>query len=162
MENNSTENDTIEKRLRFLRKRSGKTLTEVANAMELTGQAVGNWENGSSKIPAYRIPQICSFYGARQLWLETGEGPVYVSEIGGLGVTPYDFAITAGLDSSLARIFAVVCNMTSEEKAQLGKFASIFANAILDQERQNIDERIRDYAKRILSTVNVGYTNDRD
>lgn len=158
----TSENNTLEKRLRYLRKRSGKPLTEVAAALGLTGQAVGNWENGSAKIPVYRIPEICAYYGARQEWLETGEGAIYISEVSGLGVTPYDFAIAAGLDATLSRIFAFVCNLTNEEKTQLSKLLSKFANAILDQERRNVDEQIKNYAKRILSTVTVGYSEEKN
>ena len=49
--------------LRFIRTRCNLSLSELANKLGITRQALSSWENGYKEIPNQRKEQLVNFFG---------------------------------------------------------------------------------------------------
>ena len=49
--------------LTYIRKRCGISIIELANAINVSRQAVSSWENGRRPLPEARAQQLSDFFG---------------------------------------------------------------------------------------------------
>lgn len=81
----------ILQRLVMAREESGLTMTDAARYFGYTGQAVSNWERGTTPVTLLNIFKLARIYECDPLWILTGESEISreaLSEIAdGLGVS---------------------------------------------------------------------------
>jgi transcriptional regulator with XRE-family HTH domain len=70
-------------RFREARKELGVALQDVANACDVTRQAVSLWETGKAVPGDDKLRRAAEFLGVSRRWLITGEPPKRVEPIGG-------------------------------------------------------------------------------
>jgi SOS-response transcriptional repressor LexA len=75
--------DSIANRIRQIRSEIGNPSQEAfGKPLSITKSAVGQWENGKTEPSAETILKIERIYGYRAQWIQTGELPKLVREMG--------------------------------------------------------------------------------
>lgn len=72
--------DSINARVRELRKKLDITQAEFGERIGVKTAAVGNWEIGRQAVPDARIYQICKEFGVNRDWLEKGVGDMFLPQ----------------------------------------------------------------------------------
>lgn len=109
--------ETVNSRVRSLRKKLGMTQTEFAARLKVSMQAVLNWEKGGA-IPKAKKELIVSSFNVSEKWLESGVGDMFIqpsiraSEF----ETAREFAIRNGCDEITSLIFERFIELPEADK----------------------------------------------
>lgn len=68
----------MEKRIREARKSKGLTLKQLGDILGISESAVSNIERARNKPSGSTLVLLCEKLGINQIWLETGEGEMFV------------------------------------------------------------------------------------
>ena len=75
---------SINERIKILRNELNLTQTEFADRLGLSQNAIARYENGDRNPGGQTIKSICREFNVNVLWLEKGEGEMFLPEAEGL------------------------------------------------------------------------------
>lgn len=75
---------TINERIKVLRNELNLTQTEFADRLGLSQNTIANYECGRRNLSDQTIKSICREFNVNVLWLENGEGEMFLPEPEGL------------------------------------------------------------------------------
>lgn len=120
--------ETINDRIKLVRKAANLTQTAFGERIGITKNAVVNLEiPGRSKISDAYIKSICCLFGVREEWLRTGEGDMYAPK--------KTFKLDELIQSE---------GLTGHEAELAEKFVRMFC-ALDPVTRQNLVEKFEEY-----------------
>lgn len=117
----------MNERIKALRKALGYTQAEFGGKIGLSRDEVSNIEIGRSSVRSTTIPVICNVLGVNRVWLETGEGEMFVSD--GASIlnrlaTEYD------LSSAEEAVVAAFVQLPPQDRAAILRYVKALADEI--------------------------------
>lgn len=71
--------DTINERVRMLRKKLHLTQKEFGKKLGVSQTAIGQYEAGTRTITARTILQLCQLFNVNDTWIRSGEGNMFIT-----------------------------------------------------------------------------------
>ncbi len=72
--------ETIGDRVKILRNIKNLNQTDFGKKISLSQTAIGQYETNVRKVTDRSIKDMCSVYGASELWLRTGQGEMFIQQ----------------------------------------------------------------------------------
>ena len=72
--------ETVGDRVKILRNIKNLNQTDFGKKISLSQTAIGQYETNVRKVTDRSIKDMCSVYGASELWLRTGRGEMFVQQ----------------------------------------------------------------------------------
>ena len=72
--------ETVGDRVKILRNIKNLNQTDFGKKISLSQTAIGQYETNVRKVTDRSIKDMCSVYGASELWLRTGRGEIFVQQ----------------------------------------------------------------------------------
>lgn len=93
----------IPARLRQLRLDQAMTQEEFAESVSLARNTYGKYESGVNQLPEIAKRSICEVHRVNKIWLETGEGDMYISLDPDNTVAQYSADLLSGATTDFER-----------------------------------------------------------
>lgn len=121
----------MNERIKALRKTLGYTQAEFGGKIGLSRDEVSNIEIGRSPVRSTTVPVICNVLGVNRVWLETGEGEMFVSD--GASIlnrlaTEYD------LSSAEEAVVAAFVQLPPQDRAAILRYVKALADEIYSRQ----------------------------
>ena len=121
----------MNERIKALRKTLGYTQAEFGGKIGLSRDEVSNIEIGRSPVRSTTVPVICNVLGVNRVWLETGEGEMFVSD--GASILNR-LATEYNLSSAEEAVVAAFVQLPPQDRAAILRYVKALADEIYSRQ----------------------------
>lgn len=121
----------MNERIKALRKALGYTQAEFGGKVGLSRAEVANIESERAPVRPATIPVICNVLGVNRVWLETGEGEMFVSD----GASILNRLTTEyNLSSAEEAVVAAFVQLPPQDRAAILRYVKALADEIYSRQ----------------------------
>lgn len=105
----------MNRRIKEVRQAAGLTMAAFGASIGVSPSAINHIEHGTNNPAERTLAAICTVYGVRREWLDTGAGPMYISNIKTAQAIEWATETLSGGDTFKRRLLEVLARLDPAE-----------------------------------------------